>query len=392
VVRGKLTLRQPGPEVASPAACAGYNASSSGDPSRQPGAGSVHHQRVRPWALASLVAAGLAACGGSQSLPGTASGGGSTSVLTVPVTVAFGPGTAAGARPMVSVRVGASRAVRVLLDTGSVGLRLFSDALDGGETASGMSITSTPSSVTYAGGTTLDGVLASATITVGSQQTTSAVPFALVRSASCTEAKPQCEAAGGLAKLIAGGRLGYGVLGIGTRAPGSVPNPLLSMPGGLGRSWSLHLHGGSGALVLAAGIPLPATAAATIQLAAQRTSGGRTFWVDDALPLCLTVGPAQGCMPSLLDSGTIVMQLAGTGLEQAPTLGGTAQVAPGTPVAVAVRGGSRPFWSFLSGRSRSLEMVTVEKGKPIVNTGVQVFFAFTVTYDDAGGTVTLVAA
>ncbi len=86
---------------------------------------------------------------------------------TVPVTVLDGQGSTQGARPTVEVRVGNSNPVPVLLDTGSSGLHIFDTAVNTGA-GSGVTLTSKPANITYAGGHRFTGVVANAVVTIGS--------------------------------------------------------------------------------------------------------------------------------------------------------------------------------------------------------------------------------
>jgi hypothetical protein len=298
----------------------------------------------------------------------------------VPVTIEGGQGTSLGARPMVRVRVGRSRALPVLLDTGSSGLRVYAPAVDTSP-GHGVTVGSQRDSITYAGGSRLTGPVASARVRIGGHATATRVPFTLVTSAGCAPAKPACPTAGGIDAAIASGH--YGVLGIGMAAdPQGVISPIFGMPGRQRRTWSLHLRGKTGALVLGARVPAGRRVAATLPLVARGSSGNARFWADSRVRVCVGVGTVASCVPSLFDSGTFQTQLWGEPLASAP-------VTPGTPVTVATPGAASPFWSFTAGTTKSKDTVTVHAGQPFVNFGVPAYYAFTVTYDDLAGTVTL---
>jgi hypothetical protein len=308
------------------------------------------------------------------------------SPVAIPVTIEGGQGTAIGAHPMVRVRVGRSKPVPLLLDTGSTGLRIFAPVVDTSPGA-GVTVTSQPNTITYAGGHRYTGVVAKAIIQIGRQATAAEVPFSLVTRASCAPTKPGCAAAGGIGALIAKGD--YGILGVGTSQGGAVVNPLLQMPGRLGRTWSLHLRGQTGALVLGARVPRGRRVAAKMQLRSQGTLGPLKLWADRRAPVCLAVGFAQACVPGLFDSGTFQLQVWGDPLDTVATKPGSPQVLPGTPVAASVAGAAAPFWSFRAGETKSKDTVTVHDGQPFVNFGVQAFYAFRITYDIRDGTLTL---
>jgi hypothetical protein len=84
------------------------------------------------------------------------------------------------------------------------------------------------------------------------------------------------------------------------------------------------------------------------------------------------------------------MQISGPTLDQAPTIPGTAHVVAGTPVAVSVSGSAKSFWTFSAGTTKSENLLTVESDEgPFLNTGVQAFYDFTITYDDVNGQIRL---
>jgi hypothetical protein len=307
--------------------------------------------------------------------------------VAVPVRIVGGQGTIQGARPTVEVRVGNSAAVPVILDTGSSGLRIFATAVRTGP-KSGVSVSTTPSNITYAGGHRFTGVVATSVITIGSQRTAKPVQFGLVQNAFCIPRKPKCPAAQGMAGFEKSG--GFGILGIGTQSSGGgIVSPLFGMPGSLSNSWSLHMKALSGQLTLGALTPPASTVAATLPMKQIGTSGGHPLWADSRLSLCLTIGTAQGCAPTLLDSGTYSMQLYGQPFAQVPTIGLT--VKGGIAVSVNAAGAPHPFWQFSTGTVKSEDLVTLRGvTRSFINTGVQAFFDFTVTHNDLQGTVLLV--
>jgi hypothetical protein len=312
--------------------------------------------------------------------------------VMVPVTIQGGQGTATGARPMVEVRIGNSKPVPVLLDTGSTGLQIYAPVVNTAPGA-GVTVTSQRDAITYAGGHRFIGVVARAVIRIGRQATATNVPFGLVEQASCIPSKPACDAAGGVSQPMKDGA--YGILGIGlNKNRQGLFSPILGMPGQRGRTWSLHLKGKSGALVLGARIPSGPRAAATVQLRNQGTSGGHSAWADSQVRLCDTVGAIHACVPGLFDSGTYTMQLWGNPLNTAPSDAGTNRVLTGTLVAVSLPGATAPFWSYRAGVTKSKDTLTVERSRntPFVNYGVQAFYAFTIASDETDGRMTLRSA
>ena len=344
----------------------------------------MKRSKVRPAVISLCVLTVILSA--SMAVASVASGASQRRVV-VPVAVIGGQGTQGGANPIVEVRIGNWGPVPVLLDTGSSGLHIFAGAVNGG---SGVTVTTRTSNITYAGGYRFVGLVASGVVTLGTQATSGPASFALVYKASCIASKPGCAATGGIAGFESD-RGVDGILGIGMeRSGGGGISPILGMPGTLGDTWSLHLHGTSGQLILGAAIPSGSRAKVTIDMKSDGTASGRNLWADDRLPLCVTGGSERECVPGLFDSGTPSAQISGPTLDQVPTLIGTSQVLAGTPMTVTKRGAASPFWSFTAGTTKSSDLVRVMNGKgPFINTGVQAFYDFTVSYDDGTGSITL---
>ncbi len=338
--------------------------------------------------MAAMVAAIFCTAGTGVSMMAFSSvAAASTAMSVVPVTVLDGQGTSDGARPTVEVNVGNSPPVPVLLDTGSSGLHIFDNAVETGA-GSGVTLTDQPANITYSGGHRFTGVQADAVVRIGPASTKLPVSFAYVEQASCIPSKPTCPASGGISGFEQSGV--YGILGIGIQSSGGgVTSPILGMPRALGKRWSLHLDGASGSLVLGARLPARRSST-TIQMTEIGTSAGKALWGDSRLPLCVSVSTDSECVPALFDSGTYTMQISGPALDQAPTIPGTAHVVAGTPVSVSVSGSTKPFWTFSAGTIKSDNLLTVEADEgPFLNTGVQAFYDFTITYDDVNGQVRL---
>jgi Protein of unknown function (DUF3443) len=312
---------------------------------------------------------------GSLFAEATSTAWASSQPVGVTVTIRGGQGTSGGAQPIVDVRVGGSGPIPVFLDTGSSGLHIFENVVPTGS-GSGVTVTSKPANITYSGGQKYNGVVARAVLTLGTQSTTDAVPFAYVKSARCIASKPDCPASGGIEGAEKTGV--DGVLGIGMQeSKGGVVSPILAMPGT------------TGTLVL--GAPEPASGVATsIAMKSDGTSGTTPLWKDSKLRLCTALGSLYKCTSAVFDSGTYSMQVSGTPLDEAPTTAGSQKVVAGEPVSITVQGAQAPFWTFTTGTSKSLNLVTVRTDKgPYLNTGVQAFYAFTITYDDTTGTISL---
>jgi hypothetical protein len=325
----------------------------------------------------SIILSVIAAIGLASSAPA----GAATRATTVPVTMK-------GVQPMVQVTVGRSQPVAVVLDTGSSGLHIFANAVRTGR-GSGVTVDSDPANITYAGGHRFVGVVANAKIRIGTQSTADAVPFALVNDAFCIPSKPTCPAANGIAGFEHSGI--FGILGIGmSTSNGPVASPILGMPGTKGETWSLHLNGKSGSLVLGAPMPSSSNAVATIAMKRTGSYGSHALWADNALDLCTTAGTVRVCAPTLFDSGTASFQLWGPQFATVPRSGQV--VTPGTPMTVAARPPATPFWSFAAGPAQLDNRVVYRGGtKRFVNAGIEPYFQFTITYSDVAGAIALTA-
>ena len=329
------------------------------------------------------------AAGASGSPSADATPAGPVAPVVVPVTVHGGQGAPGGADPIVKVRVGTSNDVPVFLDTGSSGLHIFADAVATGA-LSDVTVTSETSDITYAGGARFTGVVATAVVKVGPEPTAGPVPFALVNQVSCKASKPSCPAAGGISGYESAKGV-YGILGIGTQSSqGNVVSPLLGMPGGLANGWILRLGGSAGVLVLGATAPPGSPAVASFPMQSLGTVAGRSLWDDSKLLLCVAIGSTQACTHGVFDSGTASFQISGPALGRVPTGPAANQVVSGLPVFLTQPGAASPFWTFTTGTAKSLDLVRRgPERRSFVNTGVGVFYDFSVLYDDVAGTVSL---
>ncbi|MDP2288874.1 MAG: hypothetical protein Q8M73_09970 [Actinomycetota bacterium] len=283
-----------------------------------------------------------------------------------------------GQNGIVSIRVGSSSPMSVMLDTGSVGLRLW-DGKPAGAVAT--SVTA-PSS---AGGAPLPGQYAKAAISIGGVRTSTAVPFQLISTDSNYIKQWK-------SKGIAG------ILGIGV-SRGPLPNPLTALPGSLGTRWSVHFARSrsgvvdrSGALVL--GARAPGSAIMNFQLSPQgQSSAGVLLWDDHAASGCWTFGSlVEQCVPTWFDSGFTVMRIKGKSFASLPSVAGDL-LRPGTVVTLAAGSSAYVAHRFVAGHlgSRNLARV-LGSGRSVINTGNSFYFDYTVSYDIALGKLALSAS
>jgi hypothetical protein len=294
-----------------------------------------------------------------------------------------------GARPMIYVRVGRGPKVPVLLDTGSTGLHIYTRGVRLGA-HSGVAVTRRKDAVTYADGMVQRGVVARATLTIGSLKTVHPVSFGLINSVSCVHELRDCPEMDGINGRLSVGE--YGILGVAlTRSREGLGNPLLALPAPYARAWSIELDGSGGSLALR-----PHTVArplARFRLARDGfDSSGAQAWKDSQTKVCwATVEPrGAACEPTIFDSGSVTMLWYGGLLSHSDTSVDSVLVNPGEYIAAWAPGTHSPFWTFTTGEEFSYNSVlAVPGGHPLVIAAVQTFLAFDVVYDDTRGQIAL---
>lgn len=353
--------------------------------------GSVHHPRLGPHvrssirlavsALLLIGMAGVVAPSAATTIPaGLGRAQDVPLTVTVPIRMVTAPGRQA-LNGVIDVRLGDSAAFPVMLDTGSVGLRVFPGAWSSRPGA--VTLSSQHLTLPSAGGS-MKGLLAKAPLTLGGVTTTRAVAFQYVNTTS-----PY------IGQWAAAGV--FGILGVGT-SRAILPNPLSALPGGAGQHWSIHLGRpvadraeALGAIVLGA-LP-PPDAAATLPLPPQGVDvNGALLWNDHKAQGCWTFGRTrEQCVDTWLDSGFHLLRAKGTVFARVPR-SPDGRVRPGTPVAMAAAGSTFTVWRFVAGPNLSSDVARVTPvGRPAINTGNAIFLDYTVTYDVARGAITLSA-
>lgn len=256
-----------------------------------------------------------------------------------------------GQNGIVAIRLGDAAPIDVMLDTGSVGLRLWS----------------VPSGAAPLG---------KAIMTIGGVATTMAVPFQRIDTDSSYI--QQWKAIG-----VAG------ILGVGV-GRGALTNPLASLPGNLGKRWSIHFArntstSGAGALLLGAKTPTDALMYFPLPRL-HKNANGVTLWDDHAATGCWTFDRmAEQCVPTWFDSGFTVMRIKGKQFASLPQTS-TNLLKPGTRVGLAAGSSAFEASHFVAGHAGSRNLARVlPKGKPTINTGNSFFFDYKVTYDIATG-------
>jgi hypothetical protein len=279
--------------------------------------------------------------------------------VVVPITT-INASVQGGLNGAVEIRLGDSDPFLVMLDTGSVGLRLFPSAPKRG-------VGDTPGT-------------GRAVIGIGRTQTTQTVAVEYLSSSN---------------SWIAGWeRQGVlGILGIGLKES-AIPNPLRFLPQAQGQSWSVKFErSGRGALVLGAASP----ADAIMHFSLPPDGAGNRYWNDHAATGCWTFTaprnlPVEGvrhCVDTWFDSGFPIMRIKGRQFDRL-ALTPDQSLRPGTEVRVAPSGNAFAPVVMRAGNQGSRNTTrVVASGRALINTGNAMFFDYRFTYNAATGDIYL---
>lgn len=331
-----------------------------------------------PWVAAcsvlvfgSLVAA-LLAITGKGSTP---------SSEVVPLTTDFFSGSYG--RPVVEVTVGHSRPIKVLLDTGSDGLRVTASSV---ADAAGISRSEHRLSATFADGSTFSGTIGEAVVGIGNQATTRTVPFELVSKIKCGPL-PDCLSGAGGSEID-------GILGIALTGPTPgqpLPNPFLSLPPPYSDAWELSVGtpltaSTSGQLILGATL---ADWRTQFQLRPVRRPGVSHLWHDGVLT-CWSIGARRYAFPTLFDSGSVATTVYSDSLTRLITPHSQLPIMKSNvPVSISgcVRGS--PVMAFETDSDLNPVLIRTQPQSPVASLGVQVFYDNTISYNVTKGLISL---
>jgi hypothetical protein len=286
------------------------------------------------------------------------------------------------AAPTVMVSIGRDRPIRVLLDSGSVGLRVLASAVPH-RAHSGIDVSYYHTRITLEDGSVLPGVVARSTIHIGRLATTGPVIFELVTDAHCVAAKPHCRKISDIGAGI------VGILGIGMEGNqlGYPTNPLVSLPTAYSQTWSIHEHatGSSTQGELELGAVEPRSPEATIKLnPSDYSEGALLAWTDDPV-MCWRIASASQCGRTYLDTGSRPVYVTGYPADH-PRSG---FLPPGDKVELYSRRGNQTIWAFdAAPRCCSARTVILQREHPpTFTTGIALFYAHTVTFDNRRGLI-----
>jgi len=324
---------------------------------------------------------------------------GGLAVVAVVAVVAPGPGPAGGAAdghgPVVvpvttehlghgadqvsyvvtHISVAGGRSIPVQLDTGSSGLDVFSSAVGPHTRSTGHDV-----SISYVG-STLSGVLATGSVTVGGLSTPSTTTF-IAFSKTKNPAVAKWFADEGV----------DGILGVGMGAGGTGNpvwySPLLQLPSPYWQGFTLRVAArGDGSLTIGPVTHLAGATALAMQPGTTVTAypGGVPDYQKDFVACWSVAGGTPGCGNTDMDLGAPGPLFGPGALPGATTSDDGAVVSPGTAITATTPTGTR-LWSYTSSvTDRLTRTELVAQGHTEFNTGIGWFFDHTVAYDVAQG-------
>lgn len=295
--------------------------------------------------------------------------------VTLPVQTVASPGRG-GLNGVTTVRVGNSKPMKVIIDTGFSGLLLFPGAWE--KIPGAVKMSTSRSSVVGPDGSRIPGLVGKAPFTFGGVTTAMPIPFIYSNAPSAYARMWEREGV-------------FGLMGVGTKG-GSMVNPFTALPGNLGLRWSMHFDrpiggkgGRNGEVVL--GADLPTDPVMTFQLPSngQSTIGG-LLWNDEKAQGCWKFGTLREvCGSTMFDAAFNIMRVKGSAFSRIPH-DRQGWVRKGTRASLAASGSAFTGSSFVVGDSASRNKVKyLGRGPTYVNTGNQYFFDYTISYDTVTG-------
>jgi hypothetical protein len=302
---------------------------------------------------------------------------------------------AAGLFFSVPVQLGDAPPFDALLDTGSAGLRVLPGAVP---TSAFDSMTSTAIGGAFGSGTQIDGVLATARVTLGDRTTPTAIPIMAINAVSCTAAVPDCPAQGMTAEQFSFAQAYKAILGVGTRTSMTTPalgSPIVQLDGQPafviragtydGNGGTLHIAPSSDELLPFKTLQLPMFDGGAA------LPNGAVAWNDVMVPHCVTdrTRMISYCAIGLLDCGTST-----TLVRSSQYTGTPGDLPPGTDVEMIVGDMSSPIadFTFTVGTPPTVGLDEVVMGPPgaqgdRLTFGTLAFFRNDVLIDAANGTL-----
>lgn len=291
-----------------------------------------------------------------------------------------------GPEPIAEVIIG-GQTLRVLLDTGSTGLRVLASRVP----PDAVQHTGPAPPLGYGTGIMISGDLARANIQLGPYQSVGPIPIEVVTGITCAPQQPNCPAAGGQKPVMFGGQFD-GIMGVSPRPAAGIINPLWQLPHGLGHAFAIHYDPTGQSSVL---VGVPAAGYTLVHLNPTDPGGLSTppnrspnaseappRW-DPRISVCFTLSTLPGgkaCGPTLFDTGTSGLLIQTPG-------GSPGAVPSGTPIGLTVPAGGLSY-TYTTGPNSTATIAAVTPRSIIRSiVGLPVFATADVRYDLADGTI-----
>jgi len=289
---------------------------------------------------------------------------------------------------LMTISVNGSPPIDVLLDTGSNGLRVFAEALEGTEVEVGTEALD----VEFGNGEKLAGHIATSSVSFGDIATPEPIAYHLVESFECASWNPNCEFADGSGALLTDAGI-HGILGVSTRAgqPASVYSPFAQLDPELRAGYVVHT-GGWDANVgeVRFGVSDDDMAGfATIDLLPGGSfPSGEPAWADDRVEACFVVNGKDvepPCTEMVFDTGSSADVIYAPNLPPAEVDYGA--LAPGVTFEASAAGAFETNFKVGSPQTASLDLVFVDTTMPFAILGIGAFLRNDVWIDQAGGKI-----
>jgi hypothetical protein len=315
---------------------------------------------------------------GSGTGTATGTGMGSSGPVNVPLSIVTGSGGA----PTVTVEVSVGGGVpfTAVVDTGSVGLAVAPGVVPD----DAWSVSTTKASITYGQSLVVSGVLADASVTIGTVSTPSPIPVVKVTGAACASGVGSCADTGSPFRFANGASA---VLGIGMASTSALESPLIAASKNKQYALRLSATGTTGTLEIDPTSYELANTETQVTLPAVSGSSG---WDDTQVPFCLN----SFCGNGLLDTGAGAGGATMRGLESSDydSMGvteGATSVPYMTQVSFDINMGVS--WQFTVARTPKpgVDLINLTSAAGPNDLGLAPFRQFDVLYDYGQGTIAL---
>ena len=307
--------------------------------------------------------------------------------VTVPFKIASYPDDG-GKLFLVSISVNGSPPIDVLLDTGSNGLLVFEEALQG----TAVTVGAAALDAEFGNGEKMVGHVATSLVSFGDVATAEPIDFHLVESFECASWNPSCDFAGGSAAMLTDVGI-HGILGTSARRgqPSNVYSPFAQLAPPLRDGYVIHTGGfDATAGEIRFGNAFDDVAGfATIALPSGGAHpNGLPAWGDDRIQACFKVNGAAvapPCTDVVFDTGS------SADIIYAPNLPPDALdfdvLAPGVEFEATVQPVFEMKYTVGQPQTASVDLVIIDTAVPFAILGAGAYLRNDILMDQAGGKI-----